>query len=43
MTDEEIEAKVAAVAPEKQDKVRAALKAKQKKDIAAAQAGKDGE
>lgn len=44
MTDEEIEAKVAAVAPEKQDKVRAALKAKQKKDLAAqAQAGKDGE
>lgn len=44
LTDEEIEAKVAAVAPEKQDKVRAALKAKQKKDMAAAaQAGKDGE
>lgn len=40
MTDEEIEAKVAAVSPDKADKVRAALKAKQKKDIAAVEAAK---
>jgi hypothetical protein len=43
MTPEEREAKIAALPPEKQEKVRKALELKAQKDAAKAAAGKDGE